>query len=150
MPISIQTFNNGQGVRTSYSGVVTDDEYFRLVRLYPSMPIEQFRNIRYGLTDLSEVDKLDLSTTKVVEAATISAQTMKQNPSLRIAIAAPKDLVFGMSRIWSAWSDMELEHTALFRSVAEAETWLKEQVQSLHGESELFGNPDPTPAFQLG
>ena len=150
MPISIQTYNNGQGVRTSYSGVVTDEEYFQLVRLYLSMPIEQFRNIRYGLTDLSKVEKLDLSTTAVVEAATMSSKTMKKNPSLRIAIAAPRDLVFGMSKIWSAWSDMELEHTALFRSVAEAEAWLGEQVQALHGDSDLFVNPDSTPAFQLG
>ena len=150
MPISLQTFNNGQGVRASYIGVVTDDEFMRLIRLYPSLPTEQFKNIRYGLADLSGVERLDLSTTTVVEAATISSGTMKKNPTLRIAIAAPKKVVFGLSRMWSTWSDMELEHTALFRSVAEAESWLLEEVGRLKNGSVQFDAPDQTPAFRLG
>ena len=150
MPITLQTYDNGKGVRSTYSGIITDDEYLTHIRLYPSLPRQQFEGIRYGLTDLTDVNKLDLSTTVVIEAANVSSQTMKQNPNLRIAIAAPNDLEFGMSRIWSAWSDSELTHTALFRSVAEATEWLHDEVQRLHGEPVNLDSPDTTPAFTLG
>ncbi len=150
MPITLQTYNNGKGVRTTYSGVVTDREYLTHIRLYPSLPSAVFESIQYGLTDLSDVRKLDLSTTTVIEAANVSSATMKKNPNLRIAIAAPNDIEFGMSRIWSAWSDMELAHTALFRTVAEAKDWLQAEVMRLHGEPVNLDTPDKRPVFELG
>ena len=42
----------------------------------------------------------------------------------RIAIVAPEDFLYGLSRVFSAWADPNKLDTSVFRSHAEAWAWL--------------------------
>lgn len=47
--------------------------------------------------------------------------------SKKVAIYAPKDLSFGMSRMYQAMSDDTIETVRVFKSMQEAMSWIKEK-----------------------
>ena len=133
MPIHLHTCDNGLGYHIHYSGTVTDDEYREHIERYPAISDEDFNKIRYGLTDLTDVEEFLLDTDTVVEMGRRSAETIKRNPSLLIAIAAPNDVGFGLSNVWSVWLESSPANVRLFRSVEPARQWLRDQLRLRQG-----------------
>jgi len=56
-------------------------------------------------------------------------RTSKINRQIITAVVAGEDVVFGLSRMWQAYSDNPSLITSVFRSMDEAEQWIKEQIK---------------------
>jgi len=52
-------------------------------------------------------------------------EILKNNPGLVFAVIAESDLVFGMARVWQAFLDDFAPHARIFRTLDEAQAWLK-------------------------
>ncbi len=77
------------------------------------------------LVDTCEVNEFDFSTSDIQDIARLHEDMNKLIGGGKLAIAAPRDLIYGVGRMWETLAE---GRTALsirvFRSLEEAETWL--------------------------
>ena len=124
MPI-IFTVNIKSGYFISkYVGKVSKDE---IIDLYTSF----FEDGGWipGLNELvdhSELDGSNLTGDGLRTIAMYANNFYKQHniPNVKTAIFAPKDLPFGLSRIYNVMTDDSPEEVGVFREMQEAKSWL--------------------------
>ena len=75
------------------------------------------------------VEKVDISSMDIRRISERDIRTSKINQQLITAIVAGKAVVFGLSRMWQAYLDNPSLITSVFRSMDEAEQWVKEQIK---------------------
>ena len=54
------------------------------------------------------------------------------NPNMIVAIVNNSDIGFGIGRMWETMVDESNWQTMIFRSIEEAESWLKERMHQVH------------------
>jgi hypothetical protein len=124
--ITINYLENGAGIEVVASGTVTGSEIIEAHReIYNAANI---RRQRYQLIDRSECKEYLVSYAEVQKIAEIDKKASKTNPNIIIAIVAPEDLQFGMSRVWEAHVEETTFVTEIFRDRESAEHWLKEKL----------------------
>ena len=96
---------------------------------------ERKRNLRYWLTDLSGVETSRTTRGQVLEMAETHAARQSSMPDVVLAIVARLEVTFGLTRMWQMHLDARgtLWETAIFRTRAEAEDWLRERMREKHG-----------------
>jgi hypothetical protein len=92
---------------------------------------DAIRGVRYTLVLFDEVTRVDVSADDIRRLVEVDKDLMLLIPQTVIAIVAPKDEMFGLSRMWEMMVGVPGWETRVFRSRAEAEAWL----QSLRGKS---------------
>ncbi len=122
MPID-HTIDVARGLlRTFWSGDVSDAEFHARYMEIVSDP--NFRHVDKELTDLSQLDSIDLTAQAMNRVIDQTSHQMDRRP-FRTAIYAPSDNAFGHSRMYTAYADQEGSETVnVFRSLKEAEAWL--------------------------
>lgn len=85
---------------------------------------ESIRALRYQICDYTEVDDIRLSASEVREVARQDAEAARLHPQMPMAVVGNADLVFGLLRMWEAYSSIHGLNSATFRSVAEAQVWI--------------------------
>jgi hypothetical protein len=86
----------------------------------------RLKGIHYALIDMSDVTELHITRDDVLEFVAVDMQIALIVPRrLAVAIVAPGDLAFGVSRMWEAFAEVTRWKTHVFRSRAEAEPWLR-------------------------
>ena len=109
-----------------YEGRVTVDD---MKAAYGSLSLEQVRGLN-ELVDLTAVIAHAVDAASMSAAAQeAEAQFNKLGLAPRTAIFAPKDLPFGMARIYEGWASMSPESVRVFRVRADAEAWLQDREQ---------------------
>ena len=88
---------------------------------------DRVRLVRAFLVDLANVDVLEITGDQMRQIIGLDAQLSALAPHAAVAIVAPRDHVFGLSRMWEAQADMVGWTTAVFRSPAEADAWLSQR-----------------------
>ena len=78
------------------------------------------------LVDLREVRHTDVSAPVLRQVAGIFASTDRHASLTRVAVCAPADLVFGLSRMYEAFRAPSGVQLRVFRTLGEAERWLGE------------------------
>lgn len=82
------------------------------------------------LVDLSAVQEVDLPTTKILQSfVKIATRADKPNYVSKLAIVATSDLIFGLSRAYAAYRDMENSSTtkvAILKSLDAAVLFLED------------------------
>jgi hypothetical protein len=105
-----------------FSGEVSEGELVEVASKLASDP-----SIPPGhreLVDLSGIRDTDVTTAALRRVARIYAETDKRPEDSRVAIVAPADLFFGLSRMYEAFrGDSPLE-IRVFRALGEARAWL--------------------------
>jgi len=76
------------------------------------------------LVDLSRLEQTDVTSGALRRVARIYADTDHRPGDSQVAIVAPGDLFFGLSRMYEAYRDGAGLRMRIFRSLAEARTWL--------------------------
>lgn len=81
------------------------------------------------LVDFSDVDLEEITIKGMINLAEFAESVFKAHniPSVKTAIYAPKDLTFGLSRMYEAISFESPENVRVFRDILEAEMWLKKE-----------------------
>ncbi|MBW1842709.1 MAG: hypothetical protein JRJ05_00085 [Deltaproteobacteria bacterium] len=127
MPIELQYRDAGSGVVFVCTGIVTADEFTRAnEEIYSE---ESLDRLQYQLIDFSDTEHLESSLEDTRKNATVDTAAANQNRNLIIAVAGSDDLTFGISRMWQALTSNSNLRTGIFRSVPDAEHWIKETLQ---------------------
>jgi hypothetical protein len=95
---------------------------------------EEISKWRYCLIDLSLAEAMNISSEDILAV-------IEQNkhiaglapPGPIIAVASPKDLGFGLARVWEVFVEQVGWETMTFRSRTEAEAWIKERLRRKFG-----------------
>lgn len=128
MPIHITDINDGLGNEIVMSGFITESEFVDSFQRHLNQEPEKFKKYRFSLTDLSDVIGVDLSSDAIREHSRACICAAGVNPDAVVAVVAPKDLGYGLSRMWEILSSEEIAwETNVFRDKKEAILWIKER-----------------------
>lgn len=128
MPLETFTLDDG-GVLLKGTGTLVFADVARInAELYRTP--ESIRALRYQICDYTEVDAIQLSAPEVRELARQDSEAARVHPRMPIAVVGSTDLLFGLLRMWEAYSSLHDLNSAVFRSVAEAQVWIAQTLQS--------------------
>ena len=127
MPVTYKEIKNA-GILVKGKGVVTGNEIKEINDIiYKSA--ENILKIKYQLVDLTNVSEVIASNEDIEVLATQDAAAAKINSNMIIAIVASSDLIFGLSRMWEAYSYRSPLQSMVFRNIEDAEKWIDEMIQ---------------------
>ena len=127
MTIKINYLDGRKGIEIVASGTVTGSEIVaEHEEIYNA---ENIIRQRYQIIDRTNCTKYVVSDAEVQKIAEIDKQASKTNPNIIIAIVAPTDLQFGISRAWQAYVAESKFSTKIFRERESAEKWVKEEIK---------------------
>jgi hypothetical protein len=126
MPI-IFSINHESGYSISkFEGRISDEE---LLKAYEDFYMgEYWRPNQNELVDLSNADLTEITTEGMRCLSKFAESVFKAHNilSVKTALYAPKDLLFGLSRIYEVISNGSPENVKVFRDILEAKIWLKQ------------------------
>jgi|WetSurMetagenome_2_1015567.scaffolds.fasta_scaffold1069354_1 hypothetical protein len=127
MPIRMVIERDTALIRTTASGRVTGQdlvEYYRRLRAHPD-----FRSNLNEIFDASQVEAVDLTAEDVRRLSGITEEFTKHGVPVRVAIIAPGDVEFGMSRMYEMLQVQSINVLRVFRDRKAAEEWLFDEDQ---------------------
>ncbi len=127
MPIDVRYLDDGIGVSWLGRGIVTGQDLIDASE-ETFAPEERLKQVRYALVDLTQIEGVSISPADIRKKATLDGRASSVAPNAVVALVAAEDLMFGLARIWDAYVDGLSWETMVFRSVAEAESWIQERV----------------------
>ena len=119
--------DGGLGVVTICSGVLGRDEFIDAVRRRYE-PEESLRDRRYFLTDHSAVTDFAMESKDIFALSKITTAASMINPDIHLASVVPRDLAFGMVRMWGGYAHDLAWAFRICRSRPEAERWLRDEI----------------------
>lgn len=131
MPISTTFTPDGTGLLRTVQGSTTGAELLAVDAALLSDG-EAVARLRFALLDLGDTAELRATAEEARAIAKQDAMLAKLNPQLCVAIIAPLDVQFGMSRMWEVFAEGTTGwQTAVFRDRPSAVRWLRERVPEL-------------------
>ena len=129
MPISIEGRQDGAGVIYYCHGDMTIDDLFQAGIGFLAFP-EEIKNWRYTIIDLTSVAAMQLSSDDIRSVVEQNRRIAAiANPGVLLAVAAPKDLGYGLARMWEIFMEQIGWETMTFRSRPEAESWIRQRAK---------------------
>lgn len=132
MPVDIEILADGLGLVVSCRGTVTGDELIQRNEKLLRSP-DRLRKLRYAIVDLNDASLFDFSSSQEQCVADQATQAVALLPSFVQAVVAPRDLPFGISRIWAELAGQTGWSTRTFRLRSEANTWVRQEVKQRFG-----------------
>lgn len=132
MPYTTRIIDGGTGIHRKGIGMVKGEEILAANNEIQSLGLD-LSKLTHVLVDFEEATGLKVSTeeTKLIaERVKDSVDAGIWKPQL-IAIAAPSDLIFGMSRMFSIFAENGALKINTFRTMQEARTWIDEELAHL-------------------
>jgi hypothetical protein len=127
MPIEIEVLQNGTGLHLIGRGTVTGRDKIEAMERLLASP-ELLRHLRYMVID-EGVAHVDLSAQDIRTIAELDRRIAQiAPPGIVIAIIAPREVDYGMARMWQILIEETGWETMVFRSFDEADSWLREKV----------------------
>ncbi len=127
MPIKLKYLDGGGSLLVG-TGTLTGREILSAINAVHETE-EKTRAIVFQIGDFRLVEKVDISSMDIRTISERDIRTSKINRQIITAVVAGEDVVFGLSRMWQAYSDNASLTTSVFRSMDEAEQWIKEQIK---------------------
>jgi hypothetical protein len=133
MPIEIEGHQNGVGVVYNCRGAVTIDDFFQAGLGFLAYP-EEIKKWRYCLIDLTFVEAMNISSTDIQTVVEQNKRIAEVAiPGALLGVASPRDLGFGLSRMWEAFMEEIGWETMTFRSRPQAEDWIRQRMLQKFG-----------------
>jgi hypothetical protein len=127
MPIDIAGRHDGAGVIYSCHGVLTIDDFIQAGDTFLATP-KEIKKWRYCIIDLTSMAAMNFDSQEILKVIEqnkrIAAVAL---PGALLAVASPKDIGFGLARVWEALVEQLGWETMTFRSRAEAGQWIQER-----------------------
>lgn len=124
MGYELEYADNGRKVILSCYDSFSGAELINIVtELYSDE--KRLKKVRYQLCDVTRVIKLDMSNNDVKVLVDLEKKAGKINRERMIAIAADRDLAYGMARVWKSYMDVMVWgiRTMIFRNKDTALLW---------------------------
>ena len=133
MPIQIEVRHDAMGVVYHCRGAMIIDDFFAANESFLATP-EEIRKWRYAVIDLNAVESMNINYKDVSRVVTQNADiAAKAVPGVLLAVASPRDHGYGLARMWEALVERVGWETMTFRSLAEAEDWIRRRVKEKFG-----------------
>ncbi|MFO7893080.1 MAG: STAS/SEC14 domain-containing protein [Longimicrobiales bacterium] len=120
MPIESRFDSDRNLLITVAEGRLTADDVRTHQRTLASAP--DFHPSADHLFDLSRVTHFDVDPDRIRDLASVSIFS----ETSRRAVVAPRDVLFGLSRMYSGYRDVAAENLRVFRTLKEALAWLQD------------------------
>lgn len=137
MPVSYRIHTGLGLVVTRYVGVVTADEFVEMFQSVLSDP--EFKHGFNALVDFQELKDFKVTGDDLKRASRLMSSFYEgRSESMVTAAIAPRDNLYGMVRVYSAYADSGSEKVNVFRDVDEAMRSLGLEpvtLAELHGET---------------
>ncbi len=127
MPIEVRYLDNEIGISWLGGGGVTGQDLIDASKETFASE-ERLKQIRYALVDFTQIEGVSISPADIRKKAILDGGAASIAPDVVVALVAAGDLVFGLGRVWDAYVNGLSWQTKVFRSVAEAESWIDERV----------------------
>ena len=137
MPVKFADTADGVGNLTTATGTLTGEEHIAALEAHLSQPEEDLRRYRYSLIDLTAVTELKVPTEDVHTVARMCQAAAAINPDVIVAVAAERDIGFGLSRMFEILVDTTDWETMVFRTREAAEEWIRNRVRERFGIEDL-------------
>lgn len=128
MPIDIKYLDNGLGVYWFGHGILTGQNIIEASKeTFESE--ERLKQIKYALIDFTSIDKVIIANADIQLKFNEDERATEIAKDTIVALAASKDVMFGISRIWEAYVDELSWETNVFRSISKAKLWIKNSLK---------------------
>jgi hypothetical protein len=139
--LPVRLLRNQNGVVFSCHGRVTAKEMAAAKTALMERPAE-IGSCMFSIVDHTGAERVDYSTADLQKLARLDhALAPYTRDGIAVAIVAPRDLEFGLSRMWQAFVEDNGWETMVFRSRKRAEAWIREKV-SQNFSTDLDEFPD--------
>ncbi|MDY6951895.1 MAG: hypothetical protein SWE60_10300 [Thermodesulfobacteriota bacterium] len=127
MPLRIIYTEDG-GIIAKGEGIVTGSDIKEINNIIYASP-KHIEEIAYQVGDFTDVTDVFISSSEIEELAIEDKEASAVNPNMLIALVGRKDLIYGLSRMWEAFTDDSPFETMVFRKMEDAQQWIKEKLQ---------------------
>jgi hypothetical protein len=114
---------SGNILISKWSGEVTRDELFRSLDMVKE-DILRGQIIEASLYDFTDITAFSANVKDIMLYSKRCTEMAQLNPNVKMAVIAPKDIAFGMARMWECYVDGVGYVTKVFRFREDAQTWL--------------------------
>ncbi len=115
----------GEGILTANEDLGANNEV-----LAEERPL---KDLLYMLVDLTHNTFMDASSSDIERIARSDSEILSSSKNVVIGISAPKEYIFGLARMWEAYSGRYEFHHYVFKSLSDTEDWLISKVKEVHG-----------------
>jgi len=128
MPVRVEYTKDEMGVVLYHEGVVTGEELY--ISISSVFQDSRYPRMKYWIGDRSDCTQFlpDYEWQKKIVG--LNSKESSRNPGMLLALVSPKDLTFGMSRMFQTISEGDLFKTEVFRDRDSAEKWIKEELSA--------------------
>jgi hypothetical protein len=127
VPVDVQIVHGGTGCVYLYHGVLTGDDVIQLNEKI--LASEKFKQVQWCLVDETLATSIDISPEETKQLVKQDSRLIARFPNLVIAVVAPRDVGFGMARMWEIMTARTGWSTRTFRTRTEADAWLREEME---------------------
>ena len=121
MPISVENIDDVYIALRCEGDIFLDDCLKANEQIYSRMD----KNVsRFQIADFLAATNVDLSSEDLRRIAGQDSQATENLEFVVIAVVAPRDLIFGLARMWEVFADTPGVTTAIFRDLATAQDWI--------------------------
>jgi len=135
MPVETVALPDAMGLLFICRGVLSGRELVEATQgLLDSAPHRA--PFRYGIVDGTNISRVaELSTADLRTLAEMHKRLADAHPKSGevVAVVAPLDVFYGLSRMWSVFAEGTGWEIASFRSRAEADAWIRQRMREKHG-----------------
>jgi len=124
MPIRVTIEKDKGLIQTAASGRVTGDDlidYYGRLRRHPD-----FRSNLNEIFDTTLVEAIDVTADDIRRLSGVTEEFTKRGSPVKVAVVAPGDLPFGLSRMYELLQSQSMNVLKVFRERAAAEAWMVE------------------------
>ncbi len=118
---------NNIGLIDTWRGSITGDDILGLLKSLFSD--KAFREYKYWVTDFSDVTDFSMSPDEIQKVVDLDKKAEKVNSDIIIVVIAPKDLYFGLSRMWDSMSHEICWEKMVLRTKVDAYDFLKKRTK---------------------
>ena len=104
------------------SGTVKASEIFEAKA---ALDLNRLKAVLFAIVDFQETQRLDLTVNEIRDLARIDETPTKTTQNPCVAIVAPRDLHFGLARMWEIFVETSGWKTGVFRTFQDACSWAR-------------------------
>ena len=129
MSFTPEFVDQGRGIVFTAAGDLTAQDILATKRDLLARP-ELLRPLVHALVLLDDATRFEPTNEDIRDIAAADTRISLLAPNVSVAVVAPTDYLFGLSRMWEVFAEATAWRIAVFRSRAEADAWLRMEVAS--------------------
>jgi hypothetical protein len=124
--LDLKFIDNDSGIICNIIGAVTLDDFLQAAKT--AYTVEKIKKQKYQIIDFTRCTEFNLTPADMREIAQLDKTVALQKNDILIALIAPTDLAYGMTRIYYAYAEASSLGIQIFRSREQADEWIHKKI----------------------